>query len=76
MIIIIILILVLLNQLEKHHYQIERLHSTCQMENQKYIIQIEKYIHKLEEKQNKTHSIEETERPVIEKHLFMDLYNI
>ena len=75
MIIIIILILVLLNQLEKHHYQIERLHSTCQMENQKYIVQIEKYIHKMEERQNQT----ETEHdilPVIEKHLFMDLYNI
>jgi len=76
MIIIIILILVLLNQLEKHHYQIERLHSTCQMEHQKYIVQIEKYIHKMEENQTHTTETEHDILPVIEKHLFMDLYNI
>jgi hypothetical protein len=46
------------------------------MEHQKYIVQIEKYIHKMEENQTHTTETEHDILPVIEKHLFMDLYNI
>jgi hypothetical protein len=43
------------------------------MEQQKYIVQLEQQIYKMEQEQNNTR---ESERPVIQTHLFMDLYDM
>lgn len=62
--IVVILIFVLFS-ITKHKHQMAR----QQKEQRQYIDQLEQYIHNLST-ENKPHN------PIIETHLFMDLYNI
>ena len=59
--------------MNKNHDRKEKRQNNDKMEQQKYIVQLEQQIYKMEQEQNNTR---ESERPVIQTHLFMDLYDM
>jgi hypothetical protein len=61
--------------MNKNHDRKEKRQNNDKMEQHKYIVQLEQQIYKMKQEQNNTRE-SAAERPFIQTHLFMDLYDM